>query len=481
MRRMPGGVLLGVFAVALFAPAAFGAPLTVNTTADHAVGACDAAPDCTLREAMTVAGANGQDDTITITATGTIDLTGELPIPELANHITEIIGPGAGSLTVRAKGSAVPFEVLEIFGGSVVKISGMTMTKGYCNCTGGALYTAGDLTLDGVRVTDSEAASASSGGGIAETGGALTIRNSTISGNKALGAGGLGGGIDVSGGTALIQNSTVSGNFSASEGGGIESRGTLTTVENSTISGNNGADGGGIRNRTTLSVENSTIAGNSGEGVGGGIDNYCTACSAATTLNSVTIVGNQAHADGSPGPPNGGGIMQRDEGAFNVSNSLITGNTIGHGAGETPDADDCDRENVTSFTLQAYNLVTAPGDCFGIAAITAPGLVGTLAFNGGPTATIGLLAGSPAHDTGNPGPFGAAPACPATDQRGFPRGGAEGRCDIGAFEGTLPTPVATPAAAPAALAPKVCRKKRKKKKRHSALSAKKKKKKKKRC
>ncbi len=48
-----------------------------------------------------------------------------------------------------------------------------------------------------------------------------------------------------------------------------------------------------------------------------------------------------------------------------------------------------------------------------------------LASNGGPTQTMGLLAGSPAIDAGNPG------ACPSFDQRGYNRQGA---CDIGPFE-----------------------------------------------
>src|SRR5439155_11453851 len=56
-------------------------------------------------------------------------------------------------------------------------------------------------------------------------------------------------------------------------------------------------------------------------------------------------------------------------------------------------------------------------------------LLGAWQDNGGPTPTMGLLAGSPAIDAGDD-------ALTGTDQRGFPRLG-EAHVDIGAFEGAL--------------------------------------------
>lgn len=52
-------------------------------------------------------------------------------------------------------------------------------------------------------------------------------------------------------------------------------------------------------------------------------------------------------------------------------------------------------------------------------------MIGTLADNGGPTQTIGLLAGSPAIDPPLP------TSCPEFDQRGRKRDAA---CDFGSFE-----------------------------------------------
>jgi hypothetical protein len=53
-------------------------------------------------------------------------------------------------------------------------------------------------------------------------------------------------------------------------------------------------------------------------------------------------------------------------------------------------------------------------------------VLGTLANNGGPTFTESISSPSVAINNGDPA------ACPATDQRGFPR--SDGQCDIGAFE-----------------------------------------------
>ena len=61
-------------------------------------------------------------------------------------------------------------------------------------------------------------------------------------------------------------------------------------------------------------------------------------------------------------------------------------------------------------------------------------LLGPLAFNGGPTQTRALLAGSPAIDHGSPAAPGCGgQACTAKDQRGVvrPLGPV---CDMGAFE-----------------------------------------------
>src|SRR5262249_10322344 len=121
------------------------------------------------------------------------------------------------------------------------------------------------------------------GGGIFNAG-ALTITNSTISGNTGVG---LGAGIYNSFSFLTISNSTISGNeltagASSSDGAGIYNSFGNATLVNSTVSGNRTPNnGGGIYNASgsTLTSINSTIADNiAGDGPGnlgsgGGI--YC--------------------------------------------------------------------------------------------------------------------------------------------------------------------------------------------------------------
>ena len=86
-----------------------------------------------------------------------------------------------------------------------------------------------------------------SGGGISDrSGGFVTIRNSTISGNTANG-GGAGGGVYFGyNGSADIESSTISGNTSGFEGGGFYFYGHTDprglTIRNSTIVGQLGHD-----------------------------------------------------------------------------------------------------------------------------------------------------------------------------------------------------------------------------------------------
>ena len=60
-----------------------------------------------------------------------------------------------------------------------------------------------------------------SGGGISNSGGTVTVSNSTLSGNAASN----GGGINNSGGTVTVSNSTLSSNNAAIQGGGIYNNG----------------------------------------------------------------------------------------------------------------------------------------------------------------------------------------------------------------------------------------------------------------
>jgi hypothetical protein len=93
--------------------------------------------------------------------------------------------------------------------------------------------------------------------------------------------------------------------------------------------------------------------------------------------------------------------------------------------------------NDGTLNASGVNLVE-DGSCGGVPG--NPRLASSLPVaNGGPTKTIALLDGSPAIDAANATICAAAPVN-NLDQRGVPRG-ADGKCDIGAYE-TQPAPFA---------------------------------------
>jgi|GEM_PF-934877 len=342
----------------------------VTKTGDTNDGACDA--DCSLREAISAANATPGDVIITLPS-GTYTLfiagidedlaaTGDL---DIVSNLT-IIGASAGTTIVN--------------GGRIDRVF---------HITGAYTVTLMNLTVSGGNYFVSPT---STGGGIYNAGGILTLIGVNVMGNAA----GYGGGIHNLNGTLMISNSTI--------------------IENLAISG------GGIATSGTMTILNSTISGNSAEGnsAGAGIRT-----SGTTNLNNVTITNNKADISGS-----GAGIS----GNANVKNTIIAGNTADNG---NPDCQGI-------LNSQGYNLIqntdgcTINGDTTGN--ITGQDAnLGPLQDNGGSTFTHALLSGSPAIDAGNPAtPGSGGNACEATDQRGLSRPQGD-FCDIGAYEvGNLP-------------------------------------------
>lgn len=214
---------------------AFAASFVVTKTADTNDGSCDVA-DCSLREAITAANAAATGDVITFAAgaNGTITLSSALPV--LANNGTlTITGNGAANTSVSGNNAVRVFEVAP---GATVTISGVTITQG---------------TAEG------------SGGGIYNDQGTLTVISSRISGNAATGNGQGGGGIFnfTAAANLTVINSLLTGNTSGSRGGGISNSGGTLTVSSTTISGNSASTGGGISGSGTMNLNNSIVAGNS--------------------------------------------------------------------------------------------------------------------------------------------------------------------------------------------------------------------------
>lgn len=371
--------------------------------------------DCSLREAILAANSQFEPQTIKLPA-GTYTLTragagesqgffGDLDI----DFDLGIIGDGSNVTIIDGGGLDRIFD-LTVFTTPGL-ISGVTLRNGrVAGEDGGAVRNRGTLTLEDVVIVDSEVLNGGRGGAIADFE-RVTLRDSTIMGNSASGAGG--------------------GLYIARKG----------TINNSTISDNEGASGGGIyfAGNDALAVNNSTISGNRATATGGGINH---AGSGVGTLASSTVTSNRADSDGN-GSGSGGGVA----GSVSLKNTVLYGNTDPNG----------DPECSGVLNSLGYNVIPAPsagcvlvGDATGN--VSSEPLLGPLADNGGPTWTHALLPGSPAIDAGNPlGCTGATDLPLAADQRGGARS-VGGRCDIGAYEfgAAPPTPTPGPTAPPTA-------------------------------
>lgn len=451
---------------------------TVNQTGDTGDGTCDAS--CTLRDAVNSANGTPEADTIVFDASvfgsnQTIVLNSGFTIASSGGKLT-ITGPAAGVTLTR--------NPQQFF------------LRGFAN--------GGELELNNLTLTDF----AEGGAGAIENGGTLTLKNSTVSGNRGYGGGAgiyntgtatiensiirdnfpsLNGSGIYNVGTLTLKNSTVSGNTAEERGGGIYNEGTLT-LQYTTVENNGAGQGAGIYNRGLLTIELSTIRNNSSSGSGGGIFLETGAATIRystvrdNTKDGVFNLDRDLTIENSTFSGNTGFGIRTQEG-LTIRNSTVSGNTNGGidtfqsnvtienstisdngGIGLNKrggnlwmystiiaNSTSADCVHSDSFpTLNAYNSLIEGG----LACVTGDNqnnrtgdpLLGSLQDNGGPTFTHALLLGSPAIDAGGSSTL-------ATDQRGagFPRiVGAS--VDIGAFElgdsNPTPTPTPTPTVTP---------------------------------
>ena len=190
-----------------------------------------------------------------------------------------------------------------------------------------------------------------------------------------------------------------------------------------------GANGGNAMLSSGLSSGN---GGNGGNGMGGGLYNTgavvvvnCTfsSCGALGGTNGLGGTAIFPGRDGTPGAGRGAGIAQQGSGAFVLRNSILAASLAGTNAYAT---------SGSPITDGGFNISSDASLNFSGTSLknTDPKL-GSLASNGGPTPTIAVQTNSPALDRIPPN------LSPPTDQRGVlrPQGAA---CDVGAFELTVP-------------------------------------------
>lgn len=273
------------------------------------------------------------DSALVSSGPGTILLTNsELMI----DKSLKINGPGAGLLTLDARGSdstpgnvdGLGSRVLRIDRGSGssnvdVEINGLTLRGGDANGVGGGIWSSENLKLTNSIVSGNS--STGDGGGIfarLRSGGRIEIDSTSISDNKSFN---WGGGVYIqafSGGeSATITNSTISNNWAMDTGGlRVASGSMVTRVANSLILGNstNGNAGGVRQVGGTLFLAESTMSGNSARFGGGGM--YVTGGN--TFVSNATISGNSAGS-------RGGGIQLNTNDVAEISQVTISDNSAG--------------------------------------------------------------------------------------------------------------------------------------------------------
>jgi hypothetical protein len=195
-----------------------------------------------LREAIELANANGEPDTIEFLVTGTIVLQSNLPI--LSESLV-IQGSGTNDLIIDGNQDYRPFRLAGISGSSYV-IEDLTLRNGFSNDTGGAIVVLSNasLILNRCIVEDSAALE---GGGIAAFG-PIQITDTIVRANQS----GFGGGILLDGASHSIKRSSVLLNFSGIGGGIYVGPAALVEIENVTVAGNSASNdaqsalGGGL-------------------------------------------------------------------------------------------------------------------------------------------------------------------------------------------------------------------------------------------
>lgn len=358
-----------------------GATLIVDSLNDEVDGDRSAG-EFSLREAIALSNAVAGQDHIVFAES----LSGEtitLSMGEL--QITESVSIDASSLPENVTIDAAGFS----------RVLHITSTGGDVSMFG--------LNITGGQVQGDNMGSANatfSGAGIRfDSGGNLTIHRSAVTNSHASGGSNRGGGIFATG-SVTLQNSTVSGNSvsgTSSVGGGIFATQSVF-IDHSTIHGNRGFQGGGIFNDSDLRVVSSTVAGNSAVDQGGGIFNAGTAVMVSSIVAANLISGSGAANDIHAAP----GFLLDPTSSYNlVGDSATAGGLV----------NDATNRVGVDWTTVLENDAASP----------------TLADNGGPMATIALLAGSDAIDTGI--------STSEFDQRGpgYVRQYGGG-VDIGAFE-----------------------------------------------
>ena len=367
------GSLIGVLgSLVLPSIASATTSVTLYASPDGSGSCTSSSSPCSLSTAIsTASGSTYSEDAVTIDLVG--GSSGTCTTSTCFDGDFSVSGGSEASLTIEGSGTGSDSSAASVLNG---------------NNSGTTFYDSATfaVTLENVTVTGGNAGfgfggsgifSNGDGGGIANRG-TLTVTDSTISGNTAIGGGGI-----YNGGTMTVTDSTISGNTATSAYGGGIYNGYTMTVAYSTISANTASTyGGGIANfGGTMTVADSTISGNTAtSGSGGGIYNN----SGTMTVADSTISGNTATS------AYGGGVANFD-GTMTLAGSIVADQTSGGNCnGSVTDAG----YNLSNDTSCKFG--SPSGSSTSQDSVINLDLATTLANSGGQTETIAILGSSAA-------------------------------------------------------------------------------------
>ncbi len=168
------------------------------TTASDVVDGNYSAGNLSLREAITLANAAPDFNTITFDSSlsgSTIVLTGgELALSNDVSIDGDVNGDHKADIAISGNDASRIFNIAG--SGTDVSLDSLTLTNGYVDSNGGAIYSGDATTLAITDSTIQNSGTASGSGGGIDTHGTLTVTGSTITGNTTAY---FGGGVYVAG------------------------------------------------------------------------------------------------------------------------------------------------------------------------------------------------------------------------------------------------------------------------------------------
>jgi hypothetical protein len=392
--------------------------LALSQAGQAAEFTCASGDVACLIKALREANANGEANTILLEA-GTYPLTrvdnntdGSNGLPSITSPLT-LQGAGADATVIERAAGTPAFRLVHVAATGALTLEGLTLRDGLASSgtrfePGGSLFNhAGTVTLTRTILTGN---AAGGGGGLANHGGTVLLTQALVTHNEALSATSGGGLLNT--GTLFLSETTLANNR-AHSGGGLATSGT-GLVTNTTVTDNEAVVGAGIfQSDGTLTVVTTTVARNRAVVEGGGLFGHM------VTLINTTLTDNSG---GMGGGLAGSAVLLNTLLARNVSMGLRSlglrspncgGHVISLGTNLLGDPTGC------TIILRAADRT---GD-LGAGEFTSDGPPGR--------GHVPLLPDSQAIEAGNPA------FCPPTDQLGQRRVGV---CDIGAVEFQPPTP-----------------------------------------